>query len=246
MISPQQDVMEAISNLSQCNTENEAHTLTQKIIHSLGAESFVYTTLLPPHFHSLNESYRFFIGCSSELCKIYSSRMWVMNDPFIEYARSNSAPIIGSKIKLSTQGQTEMLKVCAQHGFASGLVVPTHTSMDANKRMGVLYVGSDLSAEIGEAMLLKKRVQFVALGSELLSWWNSRLKQQAMRKYSLIEEEVELLMLSKNGRVASEIAAIFDIKVAAAYQRLNAIKEKFNVDKIGHAIVEAEAVGLFG
>jgi DNA-binding CsgD family transcriptional regulator len=246
MIRAEQDVMEAIDCLSQCSTEDEANALTKAIVLKLGAQSFVYTTLLPPQYHSLNESYRFFIGCDPELCKIYSRRMWAMNDPFIEYARSNSAPVVGSKIKLNTQGQIEMMRVCAVHGFASGLVIPTHTSMDANKRMGVLYVGSELPADVGEPILLKKRVQFVALGSELLNWWNTRLKQQAMRKYSLLEEEVELLLLAKNGKVASEIAAIFDIKVATAYKKLDMIKEKFNVDKIAHAVTQAEAAGLLG
>jgi DNA-binding CsgD family transcriptional regulator len=118
--------------------------------------------------------------------------------------------------------------------------------MDANKRMGVLYVGADLPEDVGEPQLLKKRVQFQALGSELLNWWNARLKQQAMRKYSLVEEEVELLLLAKNGKVASEIAAIYDIRVATAYKKLDIIKEKFDVDKIGHAVAQAEAVGLLG
>lgn len=240
------DVIEAIASLSQCVTENDANELTRAIVLKLGAQSFVYTTLLPPNFHSVDENYRFFIGCDPELCNMYSRRSWAMNDPFIEYARSNTRPIVGSKVKLNTPGQIEMLRVCALHGFASGLVVPTHTSMDANKRMGVLYVGTDLPEEEGEPQLLKKRVQFQALGTELLNWWNARLRQQAMRKYSLVEEEVELLLLSKNGKVASEIAAIYDIRIAMAYKKLDTIKEKFNVDKIGHAVVQAEAAGLLG
>jgi hypothetical protein len=139
-----------------------------------------------------------------------------------------------------------LMSVCAQHGFRSGLVVPTHTSMDANKRMGLLYIGSELPTQVGEPLLMRKRVQFGALGMELLLWWSNRLKMQAMRRYSLVEEEVALLQLSKKGKVASEIAALYDIKLTAAYKRLNLIKEKFNVDKIEHAVMEADSAGLLG
>jgi len=88
--------------------------------------------------------------------------------------------------------------------------------------------------------------QFGALGMELLLWWNERLKQQAMRKFSLLADEVELLQLSKNGLVAKELAAIFDITVTMAYKKLNLIKEKFNVDRIEQAVMQAEAAGLLG
>lgn len=240
------DVMEVIGELADCVTEAEASSLVKDVVELLGAQWFVYTTLLPPEFNKVNESFHFFVGCSPELCRLYNKRMWMMNDPFFEYAKMNSAPIIGSKIKVQTPGQLELLKVGAEHGFRSGLVIPTHTSSDANKRMGVLYVGSELPEEVGEPMLLKKRVQFGALGTELLLWWNNRLRTQAMRKFSLVEDDVELLQLSKKGLVAAELAAIYDVKVAAIYKRLNTIKEKFDVDKIEQAVREAEAQGILG
>jgi len=245
-IHAQKDVIDVIGQLSQCATEADANSLTKEIVEMLGAQWFVYTTLLPPDFNASNESFRFFIGCSPELCQIYNKRMWMMNDPFFEYARTNTAPIVGSKIKVQTPGQAEIMQISAGHGFRSGLVVPTHTSMAANKRMGLLYIGSELPESIGEPMLLKKRVQFGALGTELLLWWNKRLKQQAMRRFSLLDDEVELLQLSKKGMVANEIAAIFDIKITAAYRKLNTIKEKFNVTRIEQAVMEADSAGLLG
>lgn len=238
------DVMEAISQIADCVTEVETSVLVKDIVEMLGADWYVYTSLLPPDGKQVDESFRFFIGCSAELCKLYNKRMWMMTDPFFEYARMNTAPIVGSRVKVQTAGQAELLKVAAEHGFRSGLVVPTHTSMDANKRMGLLYIGSELPAPVGEPMLLRNRVQFGALGMELLLWWNNRLRTQAMRKFSLLDDDIELLELSKKGRVACEIAAIYDIKVTAVYKRLNSIKEKFDVEKIEHAVREAEAQGI--
>lgn len=242
----QRDVMDVIGGIAECLTEAEVKKITADVVEMLGAQWFVYTTLLPPEHSRADESFRFFVGCKPELCDIYSKRMWMMNDPYFEYARTSSAPLAGSKVVPKTAGQAELMRVCAEHGFQSGLVVPTHTPMDASKRMGLLYIGSELPVEIGEPMLLRKRIQFGALGMELLLWWNNRLRTQAMRKYSLIDEEVTLLQLVKKGKVASEIAAFCDITLTGAYKRLNLIKEKFNVDKIDQAVREAEAVGLLG
>lgn len=240
------DVMEVISQLSEINTEAEALALTKLVVEMLGAQWFVYTTLLPPDAVASDESYRYFIGCSPELCKIYNNRMWVMNDPFFEYARRNTTPIVRSQVKVHSKGQAEIMDVTTRLGFRSGLIVPTHTSESANKRMGLLYIGSELEERIGEPLLLKKRLQFTALGFELLLWWTNRLKMQAMRKFSLVAEEVDLLQLAKNGKIANEMAAVLDIKAAAVYKKLNSIKEKFNVDKIDQAVMQAEAAGLFG
>ena len=67
-----------------------------------------------------------------------------------------------------------------------------------------------------------------------------------MRKYSLLDDEIKMLQLSKDDKIASEIAAILDMKVAAVYRKLEIIKEKFNVDKIGQAVNKADADGLLG
>ncbi len=244
--SPARDAIDLIGALSQCATEIDANNLTKEIVELLGAQSFVYTTLLPPDFHAEEGSFRFFMGCKPDLCSIYHKRMWIMNDPFFDYARTNSDPVIGSKVKLKTAGQQEMLRVSAEYGFRSGLVVPTHTSMKASMRMEVLYIGLDLPEEIGEPILWGQRVKFGALGMELLLWWGHRMRQQAMRKYSLVDDEVEILELSKKGMVANEIAAFLDLKTTVVYRKLNTIKEKLNVDKIDQAVKLAESVGLLG
>lgn len=244
--SPARDAMDLIDELSQCATEADTNNLTREIVELLGAQSFVYTTLLPPDFHGEDGDLRFFIGCKPDLCSIYHKRMWIMNDPFFDYARTNSNPIIGSKIRLQTSGQVEMMRVSAEHGFRSGLVVPTHTSMNASMRMGLLYIGLDLPEEIGEPILWGQRVKFGALGMELLLWWSNRMRQQAMRKYSLIDDEVDMLQLSKKGMVATEIAALLDLKTTAVYRKLNTIKEKLDVDKLEQAVKLAESVGLLG
>lgn len=239
----QLDVMDVISELEHCVTEAEALDLTASIVNQLGAEWFVYTTMLPPELKKTDESYHYFIGCREELCETYNRRMWMMNDPFMDYALSNSAPILRSKIKTFSAGQAEILSYGAEHGFRSALVVPTHTSM-GNKRMGLLYIGSELPEEEGEPMLWRKRGQFSALGHELLQWWNTRLRKQAMRRYSLLQEDIDILQMVRKGKVATEIAALYDVKVSVVYRKWEAIKEKLDVEKMDDAVTAAEAIGL--
>lgn len=237
------DPMDVISELEFCATEEDARDLTAAIIAGLGANWFVYTTMLPPDLEKVEESYHYVVGCRPELCEMYRTRMWRMIDPFQEYALSHCAPVLRSRIKAVTPGQAEILRCGTEHGFRSALVVPTHTS-NRRRRLGLLYVGSELPEAEGEPLLWRKRGHFTALGHELLLWWNNKLRHQAMRCYSLIEDEVEILKMVRNGKRANEIAALYDVKPPTIYRKWESIKAKFDVAKIDQAVATAEAVGL--
>jgi DNA-binding CsgD family transcriptional regulator len=237
------EVMVLISRIEPCSTETELRDVVNDIIEGLGASTFVYLIILPGKPDDAHENYKYFTGRPSELCSDYHKKMWVLNDPFVNYARTNSEPIAGSRIRTMHIGQAEIRHTAALHGFRSVFFVPTHTSLGSDKRMGLLYVGNHLSDEIGEQLLLKERLYFGILSRELLLWWNKRMKQQAMLKYSLVDEEIDLLKLSKK-LVASDISSLLDIKITKVYQKLNRIKEKLDVDKIEQAITFAQSVGL--
>jgi DNA-binding CsgD family transcriptional regulator len=237
------EIMALINQVGQCSTETELRDIVNNIIEGLGASTFVYLIILPSKPDDANENYKYFTGRPSELCSDYHKKMWVLNDPFVNYARTNSEPIAGSRIRTMHIGQSEIRHTAALHGFRSVFFVPTHTSLGSDKRMGLLYIGSHLPEEIGEPLLLNERLYFGVLSMELLLWWNKRLKQQAMHKYSLVDEEIDLLRLSKK-LVASDISSILDIKITKVYQKLNRIKEKLDVDKIEQAITFAQSVGL--
>lgn len=237
-------VIDFIGEIADCVTEDEVNELAILIVQMLGGKSFVYTSLLPSKDPNSDENFRFFIGCDEELCRVYSSRKWIMNDPFFEYAKRHSAPIIGSKIKTQTVGQQEMLDFFSDHGFRSGLVVPTHTPSDSKSRMGVLYVGSDEDAQVGEAKLLSQRILFQSMGMELLLWWNRRLRSIAMRRFSVDEEELELLRLFDEGHSGADIGVLLNIKKHQVYKLSDLLTEKFNVQKIAEVLVIAKAEGL--
>lgn len=237
-------VIEFIGEISDCVTEDEVNELAILIVQRLGGKSFVYTSLLPSKDPNTDENFRFFIGCDDELCRVYSSRKWIMNDPFFEYAKRHNAPITGSKIKTQTSAQQEMLEFFSKHGFRSGLVVPTHTPSDSKSRMGVLYVGSDEEPQVGEPKLLGQRILFQAMGMELLLWWNRRLRSIAMRRYSVDDEELELMRLFDEGRSGSDIGVLLNLKKHQVYKLSDLLTEKFNVERMAEVLVIAKAEGL--
>ena len=238
------EALTLINQIADCATNDEANDLVTRIIKLLGAGSFVYMTILPPQKSGETETYTYMLKCDSKFCELYNSNKWMLNDPFLDYAKSNSQPIFGSKVKLVAPGQREMLVKAAQHGFRTGMVIPNHTSLGSNKRMGLLYIGTDMTPETGEPILSKNRVLFGAIGTELLLWTNKQLKDQAMRKYSLLEDEIELLKFSKAGLKPLDISVILNQKTSKIYNRLSVLRDKFDVEKIDHAVVIAESIGL--
>jgi DNA-binding CsgD family transcriptional regulator len=239
-------VLQKIEGIAECRTEYEVTAVAKDVVEMLGASWFVYLSQLPPERFNDVDNFKYLIGCDPEFCRLYDQRKWMMNDPFIDYARSNLLPILRTQIKPLTKGQEELLDACTKYGFRSGLVIPTHTSMEASKRIGLLYIGSSLPIEIGEPLLLRSRLLFSALASELLMWHCRFLKSEAMRQLSLVEEEVKILQLSKNGKAASEISAIMNIPRSKVYQRISVIKDKFSVERIEHAVMQAASRGLLG
>ncbi|MDF0607055.1 autoinducer binding domain-containing protein [Neisseriaceae bacterium TC5R-5] len=238
------EVMDAINRIQYCETKAEAAQLTKKIVRALGAENFMYTLMQPPGVKNPEPSFHFLIGCDAEFCRVYAERMWLLNDPFLNYAYKNTRPQLNTMITKYTLGQVEMAELGAQYGLKSGLVIPTHTNMDAGQCTGLLYVGSSLEREIGEPLLLAKRAQFAGLALELLWWWGAYLKRLAMEIYQITEEEVFLLQRAKEGKIAGEIGVLIKKSANSVYRRLDKIKAKLEVKNIGLAVQEAQALGL--
>ncbi|MFJ2990700.1 autoinducer binding domain-containing protein [Collimonas sp. NPDC087041] len=241
-----QDAYVALGKIARCQSEADVASLTKQVVLVLGATSYVYSTLTSDDRSNDRESYRYFIGCDPQWCRIYNERKWFMNDPFVEYSRYNTEPIIADQIVLQTSGQIEMLSVAATYGFKSGMVIPTHSSQSANERIGLLYIGVDAPADVGNQLMHLHRISYRALGMELLDWWIRFLRAEAARKFNLSEEEINMLQQVKNGAAVTELSAKLGITSSKLYRLLNVIQDKFNVDKIGAAVAIAKFNGLLG
>jgi DNA-binding CsgD family transcriptional regulator len=224
--------------LLAANDDSELANCVGALVRALGGESFVFVSLHPGVTTESRATHRFLIGCSPEWCQMYNANKWYMTDPFLEYARSNTAPITGSEIAVETKGQREMLEAASEHGFRSGIVVPVHTS--TSERMGVLYVGSDDSQAIGEKRLTAQRLYFRALAMELLDWSIRMARREVLEAHDISEMDLRIMGYLRSGFNAEGIARELDVSIQTIYGNYKKIKDKVGVSHISEAVKFAE------
>lgn len=235
------DLTVLFEELISASEDCELAERVKAIVSSLGGESYVFVAIFPG-VSAAPTTHRFLIGCSPEWCQMYNANKWYMTDPFLEYARSNTAPITGSEVMLETQGQREMLAAASENGFRSGIVVPVHTSIAG--RLGVLYIGSNDSQEIGEKRLVGHRLYFRALASELLDWFTRVSKLELVEARGITELDLRMMGFLKMGFTAEDISRELDVSVKAVYGNYKKIKDKVGVSHISEAVKFAEVNDL--
>lgn len=227
-----------VDDLLNATDELELIELVRRAVQTRGAEWFVFVSLHPSDFSDSRSTYRFLIGCRPEWCQLYNANRWYLTDPCLEYARSNTAPILGSAFPVRTAGQQRMLEVAAEYGFRSGYVVPAHTSEKG--RIGILYLGSDLPPEIMEPRFHEARPFYRALALELLEWSSRAVREEAIQATGLTREEIKILGLVKTGFTAADIATELEVSSMTVYRQFQRINEKLHLPRITAAVKFAE------
>lgn len=231
-----------VEQIRLCQNEVAVDKLLRCIFQTTGAESYIFVTVLYSDTSVERKLYRFLIGCRPELSQVYIERKWFINDPCLDYARTNSAVVCGDDIRWESAGQKEMRHTARQHGFQSHLLVPAHSG--ASNRFGALYLGSPLAAAQGHAVLLANRILFRAVAMELLDWWCVRLRREIIERLALGEIELQVVRLQSKGYRASDIAVELGLSAKTVHNHTRLVKEKFCVDNIGDAIKVADSYGL--
>jgi DNA-binding CsgD family transcriptional regulator len=228
----------SFDDLMNATDELELIQLVREAIQSRGAEWFVFVSLYPMDHSESRSTYRFLIGCRPEWCQIYNANRWYLTDPCLDYARSNTAPVLGSDLPIHTIGQQRMLEVAAENGFESVYIVPAHASEKG--RIGVLYLASSAKREDGEPKLRAGRAFFRALSLELLDWSSQTLRNEAIQTSGLTAEDVRLLALVKSGFTATSIADELNVSPSTVYRQFQRVNEKIGVSHITAAVRFAE------
>jgi len=240
------NILNIIKRIPGAVTEDAVKLLTTSAIQNTGAEFFIYSTIRENKSAQQHDIHHHFENCSPEWRTIYDRRKWFMNDPFIEYARSHTEPIISSHIAAVTAGQSEMIAAAAVHGFRSGMIIPAHNNLGAQQCLGMLMVGSSAAPEQVNEVLLSNRVIYRALALELMDWWRNQFRQRAIERFKIQQREMQILTYLHNGKTISEIAALTDVKSSTLYRHLNALKDKLNAVKTDDVVQKAKAYGFFG
>lgn len=233
-------INDAILRIKQCRSESEVAALLTDITQHFGVTSYVFVSLRADDTGPA--SHRYLIGCKPAWCQIYNSKKWFYIDPFIQYARKYSMPIAGSAIRPNTPGQAELLATAAENGFRSGAVIPAHTG--SYKRVGVLYLGSDLPPEHVEPKLMQNRTQLRAIAMELFEWWEAQIRADVIASLNVNDHDVALLKLVHEGFTVDEIARLLAISKSTIQAKIRHLNEKLEVRSKKHAAEKAIELGI--
>jgi DNA-binding CsgD family transcriptional regulator len=231
---------ESILQIKECRSESEVAALLAGIVGTFGVTSYVFISMR--NDDSSPGNHRYLIGCTPAWCQLYNAKKWIYIDPFIQYALRNSAPIAGSAIEPNTSGQAELLETAAENGFRSGVVIPAHAGN--KKRVGVLYLGSNLPPEEIEPILMQRRTQLRAVAMELFEWWEARIRAEVIANLKFNDTDVALLKLVHEGFTAEEIARILDIAKSTINVKLRRLNEKLDVHSKKQAAEKAIQLGI--
>jgi DNA-binding CsgD family transcriptional regulator len=236
------DIVAAIASIRHCVDEFSVHAILRNILPILGAESYIFTTLMSHNAIDDRESYRSLVGCRPGLWQQYNARKWHAIDPGIYYARTNSAVICLDDLPLLSHGQREFRDSCRRQGFSRGVLIPAHSGSSA--RFGVLYIGCEEASAYGNSLAMSNRVSLRAIAMELLEWRMSRMRDELTRDLALTERELTILRLQNRGYRALDIAAELALSAKTVHGSVKAIKDKFGAENIGAALKIADSYGL--
>jgi hypothetical protein len=237
------DVSQGIDQIIHAPDESALNQLMRDLVRPLGATSHIFATLLRDDELGNRVNHRFLIGCKPQLCQFYNGRKLYMNDPCIIYAKSSTAPVAMHDLQTTTTSQRRFLEdTFPQWGFRSGLVIPAHSGV--SNRIGVLYVGSEAAPPEGNATLMKHRVMLRAIAMELLDWWCARIRAEAIEKHQLLDIDLHILTLQKQGFTSTAIAEELHVSSRTIHNKIKRMKEAFQVDSIAAAIKTATIYGL--
>jgi DNA-binding CsgD family transcriptional regulator len=239
------DPVRLIGELSMCATEGALLSKVRTIIAGMGGMQFIYQWIrfdgATPATGDPVET-RYLVGCRPGWTQQYIARLWYMNDPCVMYARTNVAPALMSHVNVHRVDHW-LVTEARMHGFASGIVVPAH--IHGHGLVGLLHVSNSVRAPAGEGVLWDNRVLFRAMSLELLDWRVSQVRQNALAKYELSEQETQILRMLRDGASASHVADQLGMSKHTVYKTIyQRITRKTGATRITDAVEKAAAHGL--
>ena len=236
------EVLAAINMLGKCGHDIELHPQLRAIFARLQVPSFIFSSFRVDT-NGPTTDYRFLVGCNPEWIQIYQHRHWYSNDPYLQYARFNAVPALGSSIEITSTGQRDMRAIARQYGFRSNLIVPAHSR--ATSLLGVLHVASEIEVEDGgEARLFERQALLRAMAMTLLDVRTTAQRNVMIARFALDERDLAALRLVLIAEPAQEVAKCLGLSVASIYSIYSRINEKMGTSRINEAARLAQQYDL--
>mgnify|MGYP001556947158 CR=1 FL=1 len=237
----ERDPLREIGLIRSCTNEAELMRIASCVLSRLGGRSYTYRWLQVDDKTDLVAVQRCLVGCNPGWFHAYFKYQWYRNDPFVEYARRNGAPSPSGEIV--ALGKDHWARnVAGRFGLRSSVICPAHAP--ASSLFGLLQVGNELTATVGEAALWQHRVLFRALAEEMLDWGVARQRSDELSRVDLDQRELAALRLLRAGRTAVHVAESLGVSERTAYGIFRKINDKLGVSHIARAVQAATERGL--
>jgi DNA-binding CsgD family transcriptional regulator len=132
------------------------------------------------------------------------------NDPWLRRAASTSEPFYASQLLRTTDGEREMPRLAAEHGFRSALVVPVSASGGMPRRrvarFGLLVLGSPFEGYFEREDSPSFRILARTLAVELHESYGALLGRERSSADAISQAELDLLQMDRAGLTTKEIA----------------------------------------
>ncbi|MEO6744508.1 MAG: autoinducer binding domain-containing protein [Caldimonas sp.] len=209
MIHATTDPMDAIDVLTAVTSE-------------LGADVSIFASFTRAGI--AEDSYRVLLACDPAWRSDHEEAGWFESDPWLNYARQHSEPILASELILATDTERSMAEVAVRLGFASTVIAPALSNAE-QLRVGVFCLGSATPGhfEHHPDPLVKAAVRLVA--QELHEWWTAAMRDELVASARLSPEDILLLRHAHAGHGTKEIARATgwsNGSIDSRFQRLNA------------------------
>ena len=200
----------------------EVAGLLAEAVTLLGADAGAFASFMKDDEH--DASYRFILACDAAWCLEYENGACFLHDPWIEYARHHSEPILANRIIARTDRERHVVAMARRFGFESALIVPAQSPQGLT-RLGGLCLGSSQPGYFDGDGLASVAFAATPLALRLHEWQVAQLRQELLERAKLSETDMLLLRHARDGQGSKESAAVLKVNpvsIDSRRQRLNA------------------------
>lgn len=216
----------SIQQVSRAADDTEIVGALEKAKRALGADHAAFASFVRDETDT--ESFRFLLACDPAWCIAYQRHGWYAQDPWLLYAQTHSEPVCASRIPLRTQAQRATAALAATYGVASAYIVPAPSSGSVT-RLGVLMLGSRHGDYFEGEATVPIRLLARSLAMELHEWWVRRVRQEIIEQCRLTPDDMEVLVLERQGLGSKQIADRLHTSASAVDSRFQRLNAKFHM-----------------
>ena len=229
------------TRLTKAADDGEVTALLAEAVDIMGADSAAFGSFIKDD--ESFTSYRFILFCDERWCQRYEDGACFMHDPWLDYARHHSEPVLARTIAARTEREHQVVALTRHYGFESAIIVPTQGPQGLT-RLGALCIGSSQPGYFESEAFASVAFVAVPLTLRLQEWQVSQLRKELMDRAHLTDSDLLLLRHARDGLSSKETAAALrlnPIAVDSRWQRLNA---RLGVDSRVSAACKAAEYGV--